>query len=685
MSGPWVTTGAWVCHSAAGGGLLLLLAWFLMRRTRQPARQQRLGEYGLVAALLLAVLGLGPAWLPVPVPLAEAPAVPRTLPEVPRPSPAVPAPSSPLPHHPDRGPVVGGVTPAWVFEDPPGAAKDPDAGPAPAPSPTVELPRAAEEAPPAAPSAPTPAAVAVPAGVPLRAWLARLLASLGVGYVVTASVLAGRCLLGHLVLWRLLAFTEPAPAPAARLFAALAPRRRRPRLLVSRRLRVPVSCGIWRPTVVLPASLCDRPVALRWVFAHELTHLERHDPWTCLLFGLGQVVYFYLPWFWWVRRRVGLCQEFVADAAVAGAEAAPEEYAQFLLGLTRAPAVPAGAASLAGRPSDLCRRIRMLLQAPLVLERRCPRRWCWTAAGGLAALAVLAAGLRLQATPAATPPAAPAPPSPGGTQEKANPEPPLSNLDSPTPDLERRTPNGQRPLANVQPAAVSPDENTNPAPARPAPAPERSTSAVPAPAVPRPRHPGEGRLGVRAVPPDAVLVHQLSLPRGQGLVLEDVLPDSPAARAGLRAHDILLALDDRPVPSDAWQLARLLDGVPGGTAVAARIVRHGRRETVRGLVLPEPWPGAEPPPRLGVGLVRTGWVGNAERFTARHEEGPLAIEVTVLAAGGGRRVEEILVRVAGHLSRYVRVDQVPAAYRDRVVRLVALVPGAGGRPAVFDL
>jgi hypothetical protein len=683
MSGPWVTTGTWVCHSAAGGGLLLLLAWLLMQRTRQPARQQRLGEYGLVAALLLAVLGLGPAWLTVSVPVAETPAVPLTSPEVAGPAPVVPARSSPLPQRPDPGPVVG-VAPAWVFEDPAGAAEEPEAAPAPASSPTVELPGTPEGGASPAP-APAVAGAAVPAGVPLRVWLDRLLAGLGVAYVGAASVLAGRCLLGHLVLWRLLGGAGPAPAPAARLFAALAPGRRPPRLLVSRRLSVPVSCGIWRPTVVLPASLCDDPVALRWVFAHELTHLERHDPWTCLLFGLGQVVYFYLPWFWWVRRRVGLCQEFIADAAVAGAEEAPEEYAQFLLGLTRAPAVPAGAASLAGRPSDLCRRITMLLQAPLVLERRCPRGWCLTAAGGLAALAVLAAGLRLQATPAVPPPAEPAPPAQGATEAKTNIQRPTSNVQRPTPD-------SQHPTRNVQPPAVSQDEKPRPATPRPAPAPQpltldvgRSMTNAPAPVVPRPRYPGEGRLGVRTVPPDPVVIHQLDLPRGQGLVLEDVLPDSPAAAAGLRAHDILLALDDRPVPSDSWQLPRLLNDVPGGKAVSARIVRHGRRETVQGLVLPEAWPGAENPRPQGVGVVRTGWVGTAVRLTARHEEGALVIEVTIVAAGGGPRVEEIAVRVAGRASRYARVDQVPAAYRDRVVHLLALAPAGGGHPAVFGL
>jgi hypothetical protein len=65
MSWIWTTPEGWLVRSVVGGGLLLLLTWVLMKRTRQPARRQRLGEWGVVVAILLAVLNLGPAWLPV--------------------------------------------------------------------------------------------------------------------------------------------------------------------------------------------------------------------------------------------------------------------------------------------------------------------------------------------------------------------------------------------------------------------------------------------------------------------------------------------------------------------------------------------------------------------------------------------------------------------------------------------
>lgn len=45
---------------------MLLVGYGLMRLARQPAAKQRLGEYAVLAALLVAVLRLLPAWLPLP-------------------------------------------------------------------------------------------------------------------------------------------------------------------------------------------------------------------------------------------------------------------------------------------------------------------------------------------------------------------------------------------------------------------------------------------------------------------------------------------------------------------------------------------------------------------------------------------------------------------------------------------
>src|SRR3954470_12248061 len=66
----------WWVGTAIGGGAVLLAGCVLMRLARQPAARQRLGEYAVFAALVVAGLRLLPAWLPVslPAPVADEPA-----------------------------------------------------------------------------------------------------------------------------------------------------------------------------------------------------------------------------------------------------------------------------------------------------------------------------------------------------------------------------------------------------------------------------------------------------------------------------------------------------------------------------------------------------------------------------------------------------------------------------------
>src|SRR4051794_14938356 len=62
---------AWLVRTALAGGVVLLLGWLLQHRLADPARQQRLGEWSLIAALFAAGLCLFPAWLLIPVPLGQ--------------------------------------------------------------------------------------------------------------------------------------------------------------------------------------------------------------------------------------------------------------------------------------------------------------------------------------------------------------------------------------------------------------------------------------------------------------------------------------------------------------------------------------------------------------------------------------------------------------------------------------
>ena len=53
------------------------------------------------------------------------------------------------------------------------------------------------------------------------------------------------------------------------------------------------------------------------------------------------------------------------------------------------------------------------------------------------------------------------------------------------------------------------------------------------------------RIGVTMAPADDVLRSQLRLAEGEGLVITEVVGDGPAAKAGLRPHDVLVKLDGK--------------------------------------------------------------------------------------------------------------------------------------------
>lgn len=110
---------------------------------------------------------------------------------------------------------------------------------------------------------------------------------------------------------------------------------------------------------------------------------------------------------------------------------------------------------------------------------------------------------------------------------------------------------------------------------------------------------GEGRFGVRiqAVPP--ALVDQLDLPKDQGLIVVDVVKGTPADKAGLKPNDVLIEFGGKPVPSNPGEFVRMVTGTKKDEKVDITFVRKGKKETAKGIELPEAKPGAVAPGGLG--------------------------------------------------------------------------------------
>lgn len=205
----------------------------------------------------------------------------------------------------------------------------------------------------------------------------------------------------------------------------------------------------------------------------------------------------------------------------------------------------------------------------------------------------------------------------------------------------------------------------------------------------------DGRMGARVETPNATLVDQLGLPAKQGIVLYEVRPDSAAAKAGLRSHDILLELNGKKVPSDLDDFQKLLKDVKPDVAVEAVVLRKGKKETVQGLKLPEakeqPFPnfpglprnfpfqpGALPIPGAGLGgnvtITRTA----DGSFTASSQQGGATITVSGKVENNKAQVDQIEVKEGDQAKKYKSVDDVPEAHRDTVRQLIRMGEGNAG-------
>ena len=88
-----------------------------------------------------------------------------------------------------------------------------------------------------------------------------------------------------------------------------------------------------------------------------------------------------------------------------------------------------------------------------------------------------------------------------------------------------------------------------------------------------------GYLGVTLQELTPAMARGLGIPEARGVLVADVVPDSPAARAGLQRGDVITAVDGKPV-TDAGHLRNLIAGLAPDTKVKLTALRKGREEVV---------------------------------------------------------------------------------------------------------
>ena len=167
------------------------------------------------------------------------------------------------------------------------------------------------------------------------------------------------------------------------------------RIFVSDRVGAPVTWGVRRPIVVLPATSDAWPDAVRRsVVAHEVAHIARNDYLHQLAALAACAVYWFHPLTWALARRMRLAAERASDDLVLAHGTTGEDYATHLIGVARGSRALrlAGAVAIGmARPSTLEGRIVAVLDSNTRRGEPSPRTRRMAAVAALPALLALGA------------------------------------------------------------------------------------------------------------------------------------------------------------------------------------------------------------------------------------------------------------------------------------------------------
>jgi serine protease Do len=164
-----------------------------------------------------------------------------------------------------------------------------------------------------------------------------------------------------------------------------------------------------------------------------------------------------------------------------------------------------------------------------------------------------------------------------------------------------------------------------------------------------------GWIGVQIQPVTAEIAESLNMKTAQGALVAEPQAGSPAVKAGIRAGDVITAVNGNPV-KDARELARTIGAMAPGTTIKLTLLRDGK-ETTMSLTLGElpaqrqaratPERSKEDRgmevPRLGLTLAPAGEVAGSG------DQGVVVtnVEPNGVAAEHGFRTGDVIMEVAG--------------------------------------
>lgn len=209
--------------------------------------------------------------------------------------------------------------------------------------------------------------------------------------------------------------------------------------------------------------------------------------------------------------------------------------------------------------------------------------------------------------------------------------------------------------------------------------------------------------GMRLAKVEKSMQEDLGLPENEGLRVASVDANSAAEKAGLKQNDILVKLNNKPVPSDFDSFGKLVKGQKVDDPLDIVVVRDGKEEMVKGAKMPavvqiNPAGGRFGRPGIGgiggIGFprIQIGRVArngarnlsidmningerivrkeNGDSFSGEYQKEELKITVQGKFENGLAKPGEIAVTNGKETKKYTEVKDVPQQYRPMLQRIM---------------
>lgn len=192
-----------------------------------------------------------------------------------------------------------------------------------------------------------------------------------------------------------------------------------------------------------------------------------------------------------------------------------------------------------------------------------------------------------------------------------------------------------------------------------------------------------GYLGIRLQELDKTLAQGMGLGVDRGILVEDVYPETPAAKAGIERRDVITQYDGQPVREDA-RFRMMVGSTPIGKSVPVVVLRDGKEKRVNVTLAERPEedvvasaPTSENSAWLGI-HVEDARASNARR-QFNLDRGQSGVVVTGVDEGSpadeanlqeGDVITEVYTQNVGGLDDYVTISKKLQSRKDPIAFLV---------------